>query len=212
MFKLFKKDEEEYNYFRTFKAIALQTVAATDLIYTTFKKDPFDSLEEALNEVERIKKSANNLKKELLNYLYEDFLPPIERKDLIELTHTLGTVLKDTMDLIIHLDMYQIKTIQPQMNQLLELIGQSNYKLPQLMKDLEDFKHPPKIRKTLEEMNKINAQGSQVYYQGVKSLSLDEMNSFDTMKYTRMYESFNKVFQAIEGLMNTVEAMIIQNT
>lgn len=38
------------------------------------------------------------------------------------------------------------------------------------------------------------------------------MNSFNTMKHTRMYESFKEVFQEIEGLMNTVEAVIIENT
>ena len=147
-----------------------------------------------------------------LNYLYEDFLPPIERKDIIALTHSLDCVVKNTTAIMAHLDMYQIKTIQPQMKLLMELIGQATHKLPQLMQDLEDFKHPQKNWKTLEEMNTINSQGAQSYYQGVKNLNLGEMNSFETMKYTRMYESFHEIFQSIQELMIIVEAVIIENT
>lgn len=212
MFNLFKKDEKEYNYFRTFKGIALQIVEATDLIAKNLKKDPFNFLEEAVDEIKENKESVNYQKKELLNYLYEDFLPPIERKDLIGLTHALETVLKNTIDLFIHLDMYQIKTIQPQMNQLMELIKLATNKLPQMMQDLEDFKHPQKIREVLEEMNEINIKGAQLYQQAVKSLYLGEMNPVDTIKYTKVYEHFNEVLGSIEKLMNGVEAVIIENT
>ncbi len=72
--------------------------------------------------------------------------------------------------------------------------------------------HPQKNWKTLEEMNTINSQGAQSYYQGVKNLNLGEMNSFETMKYTRMYESFHEIFQSIQELMIIVEAVIIENT
>lgn len=212
MFNLFKKDEKEYNYFRTFKVIALQIVEATDLIAKNLKKEPFNSLDEALNEIKINEESANYQKKELLNYLYEDFIPPIERKDLIELTHALDAVLKNTIDLVIHLDIYQIKTIQPQMNQLMELIRLATNKLPQLMQDLEGFKHPQKIREALEEMNEINIKAAQLYQQAVKSLYLGEMNAVDVMKYTKMYEHFNEVLGSIEKLMNSIKAVIIENT
>lgn len=211
MFKLFKT-EKEYNYFAAFQEISLLIVAAADLIVKNLEEDPFDSLEKTMKEIEIISKSANHQKKELLQYLYEDFLPPIERKDIIALTHSLDRILKKVTDVIIHLDMYQIKIIQAPMNHLMKLIQQVTFELPHLMKYLEDFKHPQKIMETLEIMGEINAQGAQIYYQGVKSLNLGEMNSFETMKYTRMYESFNEVFQSIEELMNTAEAVIIENT
>lgn len=209
MFNLFKKEEEEYNYFSTFEAISFQIVKVSDLLLGHLNKN---SLEEALEKSQAIEQVANEQKNELLNYLYEDFLPPIERQDIIALTYSLDVVFKQTRDIMNHLDMYQIKEIQPEMIEIMQLIKENTHKVPQMMKDLEDFKHPQKIREAIETMRKINKLGSEIYHKGVKNLNIGEMNSFETMKYTRMYECLNRVLEAIEDLINNVVAMIIQNT
>lgn len=211
MFNLFKKDEE-YNYFKALTKISLQTVEITELLSINLKNDRYDTLDEALKEIQKIDKLVNHLKKELLNYLYKDFLPPIERKDIIALTYVLDNVLKKMMDLMIHLDIYQIKKTQPTMRELMKLIGQSINAVPQLMEYLEDFKHPQKIKETLEEMNEINNQGVKLYQQALKNLYLEEVNAIDTIKYSKIYEHFNEVFRSIERLMNAVAAVIIENT
>lgn len=212
MFKLFKRDAEEYNYFRTFKAISLLIIDAYSLIISNFKNDQLDSLEEILNEIKTIEKSGFHQKKELLNYLYKDFLPPIERKSLIGLTHSLDAILKNTVNLIVSMDIYQVKSLQPTILELIELLVNASEELPQLMKDLEDFKHPQKIRFRTDEVNQIIVQGTQINHQGVKNLYLGDMSLSDTMKYTKVYESFEEVFASIESLLNTVEAVIIENT
>ncbi len=212
MFSLFKKDEKEYNYFKVFQAISMQIVAVADLLATNLQLDSFDSLDKVLGEIQRIENLGNEQKKELLNYLYDDFLPPIERQDIIALTHSLNQILKNTADLLYHRDMYQIETIQPTMHDLALQLEKSVDQIPEMMLNLEDFKHPQKIRETLREMDTISMDAIQLYRKGVKKLSLGEMNSFDTMKYTRMYESFDEFFRSIKNLMEIVEAVIIQNT
>lgn len=212
MFSLFKKDEKEYNYFKVFQAISMQIVAVADLLATNLQLDSFDSLDKVLGEIQRIENLGNEQKKELLNYLYDDFLPPIERQDIIALTHSLNQILKNTADLLYHRDMYQIETIQPTMHDLALQLEKSVDQIPEMMLNLEDFKQPQKIRETLREMDTISMDAIQLYRKGVKKLSLGEMNSFDTMKYTRMYESFDEFFRSIKNLMEIVEAVIIQNT
>lgn len=212
MFQLFNKDEEVDSYFKTFRVISEYVVEMVDLLFDYFNEDSLDSLKEALAAAQRIEKEVKNQQSQLLHDVYDDFLPPIERKDITALTYALERVLKNVTELLVHLDIYQIQTVQPQMRQLLEVIGEVTREMPQLMEALADFKHPQEIKKILEKVYGLNTQGAKIYREGIKELSLGEMNSFETMKYTRIYECLTAVLQAVDELMKTVTAVIIQNT
>ena len=212
MFSLFNKEEKEYNYFKTFETISSQIMRVSNLLLEYLDQDSIILLEDALHESEASVHVANEQRNELLNYLYDDFLPPIERQDIIGVIYTLDTVLKKTADIMIHLDMYQIKVIQPEMGKLIEIIAKVTHEIPPMMKNLEDFKHPEKIRESIIEIQEANKLASETYHLGVKKLNIGEMNSFETMKYTRMYECLYEVLQAVEGLIHRIVAVIIQNT
>lgn len=212
MFNLFHGKETEYNYFDTFEDMASLIVQTTDLISENINNYQSSSIDTSLNEIRKTEKIAKEKKRELIDYLYMDFLPPIERLDIIEVVHSLNHVLEKTGNLMAGLDMYRLTSIHVDFLELVRVLVKLNSKLPQIMSDLEEFKHPKNLFIVLKEMDQIMNEARLTHHAAVKNIYIHQANTFKLIKYNQMYNCFDEAFLAIEQLMKSVEVVIIQNT
>lgn len=213
MFNPFKKEEaEDFTYFRTFEEFSLLITEATDFLAANLKNYQLDELENELNEMKKIEVVANDKKQAILDFLYQDFLPPIERPDIFEITQALNTLLGTISDILARFDRYQVKTIRPDVFVLVEVLKQGSDKTLALTKELIHFKHPEKLLALTEEMNSLVRRGYALHHQAIKKMIHNENDAIVVFSYSNIYEGFNRSWYALERLTRAVEAMIIQNT
>lgn len=211
VFNLFKRDKRRYDYFESFRVISSKVEAVVNLLDVTLEESVAGSYDEVLSDVGEIEVLVNERKNELLSVLYKDFLPPIERRDLLVLTYAVVQVFSDVVDVVVALDMYSVEIEKAELKQLVDYLSDMVRDLPGLMLDLEDFKHPKKLKKMLGEIDGRVDEGISFYRELVKVLFIAETNSVEIMKYTKVYEAFLVVFQSIGDLVYLVEAVVIEN-
>lgn len=213
MFNPFKKEEaEDFTYFRTFEEFSLLIAEATDFLAANLKNYQLDELENELNEMKKIEVVANDKKQATLDFLYQDFLPPIERPDILEITQALNTLLGTVSDILARLDRYQVKTIEPDVFVLVEVLKQGSDKTLALTKELIHFKHPEKLLALMKDINSLVRRGYALHHQAIKKMMHNENDAIVVFSYSNIYEGFNRSWHALERLTRAVEAMIIQNT
>lgn len=212
MFKIFKSEKSDYNYFKSFEEIALLIVEVADNLYTNLINHQLSSLGEKVTEMHTIERNADQKKKQMMYYLYQDFLPPIEREDIIDMVYALDSVLNNLEDILIHTDMYQVETITIEMQRLLDLITEASNYLPMMMKELSNFKNPDKLVRMIEEIISIEAAADMICYEAIKKLHVDKVDTLLSYKYSIMYDVFETCFDSFEDLANVVEAIILKNT
>lgn len=213
MFNPFKKEEaEDFTYFRTFEEFSLLIAEATDFLAANLKNYQLDELENELNEMKKIEVVANDKKQATLDFLYQDFLPPIERPDILEITQALNTLLGTVSDILARLDRYQVKTIEPDVFVLIEVLKQGSDKTLALTKELIHFKHPEKLLALMKDINSLVRRGYALHHQAIKKMMHNENDAIVVFSYSNIYEGFNRSWHALERLTRAVEAMIIQNT
>lgn len=213
MFNPFKKEEaEDFTYFRTFEEFSLLIAEATDFLAANLKNYQLDELENELNEMKKIEVVANDKKQATLDFLYQDFLPPIERPDILEITQALNTLLGTVSDILARLDRYQVKTIEPDVFVLVEVLKQGSDKTLALTKELIHFKHPEKLLALMKDINSLVRRGYALHHQAIKKMMHNENDAIVVFSYSNIYEGFNRSWYALERLTRAVEAMIIQNT
>ena len=212
MFNIFKKEKKEYNYFTSFEEISLLIVEASKFLSKNLKKYNLSLLEEKVKEIHKIERAADDKKKQMMHYLYKDFLPPIEREDIIEMAYALDRVLNDIEDILIQMDMYQIETISSEMISFVELIEKASYKLYNLVKELPNFKNPGKLLFMAEEIINLEDEGDTIYYEAIKNLHLGKIDPYKAYRYSKIYDVFETSIDSFEDLANVVEAIILKNT
>lgn len=212
MFSFFDKEKNKYNYFFYFEEIATLVYESTEIVLRNLKNYELSSLEEEGKKIYEIESIADKKKKQMMNYLYKDFLPPIEREDIINLAHVLDIVLNNIKELLIQVDMYQIKYIYPHMILLIELIEKISLKTLNIVKELKNFKKPEKLMDMNKEIIKLENQGDIIYYQGVKKLHMEKKDSLENYKYSKIYDLFEKSINSFEDIANVIEAIILKNT
>lgn len=212
MLKIFKNDKKEYNYFGSFEEIAALIVEVAEGVSTNLKNYQLSSLGEKVIEIHIIERAADQKKKQMMRYLYQDFLPPIEREDIIDMVYALDTVVNNIEDILIQVDMYQIETIPSDMLALLELIKEASHHVSNMMSELSNFKNPKKLLLMTEEIINIEEQADMICYQAIKIIHINKVDPFVSYRYSKIYDVFETCFDSFEDLASVVEAIILKNT
>lgn len=212
MLNMFKKDKSEYNYYHAFDEIAGLIVEVAEMLNEILKNYELPTLEEKLKEMHKIERDADNRKKQMMAYLYKDFLPPIEREDIIEMAHELDTVLDNIEDILIQMNMYQIQDVEPNMLKFGELINSSAHKLADITKVLSNFKNPEKILALTEEIINIESEADLIYYEAIKNLHVGAADPYKSYRYSKIYDVFELSADSFEEITNVVEAIILKNS
>lgn len=209
---MFKKKKEEYEYFKAFEEISLLVIQSAELLSSILKDYQLETLESKLAEMHEIEHTADEKKHHMMRYLYQDFLPPIERDDIIELAHALDTTLDMVEDVLIRMDMYQIEKVQPEMLEFMGLVEQAAHKLHEIMKNLRNFKKSNLSLKATVEMNNIEEQGDVLYHRAIKKLHMGKGDLLESFAYSKIYDTFEKSCDAFEEVADIVEAVILKNS
>lgn len=212
MLNMFKKDKSEYNYYRSFDEIAGLIVEVAEMLNHILKNYELSTLEEKLKEMHKIERDADDKKKQMMAYLYKDFLPPIEREDIIEMAYELDTVLDNIEDIVIQMNMYQIQDLEAAMLDFGELIEAAAHKLADITKVLSNFKNPEKILALTEEIINIESRADLIYYRAIKNLHIGKVDPYKSYRYSRIYDVFELSADSFEEITNVVEAIILKNS
>lgn len=212
MFNMFKKEKKEYNYFTSFEEVTLLIVEAANFLSVNLKDYELSSLEAKVKEIHKIERAADEKKKDMMRYLYKDFLPPIEREDIIEMAYALDTVLNNIEDILIQIDMYGIEDITEDMISLIELIEKASNKLSDVMKELSNFKNPEKLIMMTGEIIDLEDEGDVIYYRAIKNLHREKVDPYKSYRYSKIYDIFETSVDSFEDLANVVESIILKNT
>lgn len=212
MLKLFKSKKTDYNYYSAFEEIASLIVHAAEKLQSDLSDYSLSSLENKTNEMHEIERLADDKKEAMMRFLYQDFLPPIEREDIIQMVYALDNILNNIEDILRQVDMYQIKSVESSMNELLALIQQASLHVVDLMKELKHFKSPKNIHALSKAIIFIEQEADAIYYQAVKQLHTNLEDNNYAYRYSTVYDVFEICFDSFEHLVNVVEAIVLKNT
>lgn len=212
MFNLFKRKDQEDNYFKEFEILSQSILEMTALLSTSVKEDTLGNLEEKLEEVVRIKEQASEKKQAMIQQVYEDFLPPIERADILAITYRLEELLEMIGELLFQMDSWSIQEISDALPIFVHSVDEASHRTFALVKELKDFKKAEKIFPLIQELRDVKKEGDSFYYLALKELNEEQSDSFEKLAYANIYDQFNQLMAAFEAFAQTIEKMIIGNS
>ena len=110
--------------------------------------DSFEELkmEERALELHEIENKADSNLHNLKDYLLKDFLPPIDREDVLSIAHQIDNIIDGIDEIIINMNIFNITQIKPEMKEMLDLLVGTVNKTHALLIEFKNMKDKESIR------------------------------------------------------------------
>jgi len=207
-----KKKKNEFDYFDEFaKSANFAKNAAEELknYIFNFEKTPSDVEMKKIHEIEN---NADKNLHELKNYLLKDFLPPIDREDIIAIAHKIDDLVDGIDEIIIDINIYNITKITEDMKTSINLLQDAAGVVNDLVIEFKNLKKIQEIKDKIIEINKIEEQADRLYEDSIKELYKNEKDLIQIVKWSKVYETIEDCFDACENIADCIEEVLVKNT
>lgn len=204
--------KQRLNYFDEFIKGVDYSIQCSKLLLENLKKFDRKNMKENIEKMHGLEHEADNSKHEMMNFLLKDFLPPIEREDIINISHRIDNVTDLTEEILINLDIFNVEKIEEDAIKCAELLVKCCNSVKVLLDEFENFKKSKTIKDQIIEINRLEGEGDELYTECMKKLYLNKKDTINIMIWTTIYNCFEECFDACESIADYIETVIMKNS
>jgi predicted phosphate transport protein (TIGR00153 family) len=205
-----RQDSEYYALFIKMSDTAVRTQAKLVSILSDF--DPKD-LYEKLNELHQLESEGDKYTHELMAKVAHDFVTPIERDDIISLTHELDEIIDAIEDVLIRIYMFNIKEITDDAKEMLDAVGKCCSAVFDLVSGFSEFRSKSdKLRQSIIEINRLEELSDKLYIQAMHKLYVEYEDAKLIVGWTEVYRELEKCSDTCEHIADVIEGVFAKNS
>lgn len=205
-----KKDNNYY--FDAFaKGISYANDAAV-FLQNCFENYDVTNIRERLDDLHKIEHAADGVKHEMMERLMKEFLPPLEREDIVELAHTIDNVTDSIEDVLLKTYMYNVAEIRSDVKDFAELIVRCCTALKVVSEELHNYRKSTILMPKVAEVNSLEEEGDRLYAEATRRLYTEEKDPIEIVVWTNIYDRLEKCCDSCEKVMDMVELVIMKNS
>ena len=149
---------------------------------------------------------------ELKNYLLKDFLPPIDREDILEISYKIDDLIDRLDEIAIDINIYNVTEIMENMKETVELLEKVTSEVYNLVVEFKNIKKMKEIKEKVIEVNNLEEQADRLYENSIRELYKNERDLIQIVKWSNIYETLEDCFDACEEIADCIEDVILKNT
>ncbi len=208
-----KKKKRHYDYFEAFVSISELTVKSAEELKKIFVDYDPAKVADRLAHLHEIEQEADGLKHEMMERLYTEFLPPIEREDIIAIADKLDEIVDAVEDVAIRYDMYQIEKPNEDMLAFIEIVCQIVHEHDKVIRELGRFKKSKELIKHIIKVNDLEKEADMHYVKSVKALyGSKDPDPLYVARFERIYRLLEQCCDNCETSANTAESVRLKNS
>ena len=203
--------KEELNYYDEFINMSKYAIDISKTFKTFLESYNYDETKEQEKKVHSKEHEADKTQHKILNYLIKDFVPPIERDDIINITKKLDDVIDDIDEVMIDLDILAVKSLRPNMPKYVSLMEVATNKMNELLVSFKDMKNYDEVKKLVVALNGVEEQGDKLFQESIRELYLEEKDAVEVIRWTDIYNKLEDCFDSIESVAESVDEAFMKN-
>lgn len=207
-----KKKEKQTDYFETFIQQARYACEAAEIIVELFNKfDTFD-IPKTVEKLHKVETAGDFAKKKLTEALVGEFLPPIDRGDILTLANELDEVIDNVEDILRHIYMYNVTSIKSEALEFAEVVREICKATHDMIVEFKSFKKSSKLHALVVEVNTLEEKADDIYLRAIRNLYTTACDPRELIGWTRIYSIIEDCCDSCEHVANTVEMTAMKNT
>ena len=206
------KKLESLNYYDGFIRNAEYALEIANVLRDYMLHFNAEKAKEIEEKVHFIENEADKSQHEILNHLVKDFVPPIDREDIMNLCHVIDTVVDNIDEIVIDIDIYHITNLAEDINDYVELLNEITQTLLDLISDLKNVKKRDRIKENVIKINKLEEDGDRLFQKSIRALYENPKDPIEVIKWTTLYNCFENCFDSIERVSDVVDEIVMKNS
>lgn len=206
-----RKDKNDY-----FQMIAEQVSLSRDAarllnnILTDFKPDELPENRIRMHEIEH---GADIKKHDMMEKLIREFITPIEREDLRDMSEEIDTATDLIEDVLNKIYIYNVQKMRPEALEFAALICRSCDDLVRIADKLGEFrKNAQEIGRGIVEVNRLEEDGDRLYIECMARLFREEKDFFALIAWRDLFSCLEQCLDTCEHISNVIEGVILKNS
>lgn len=176
--------------------------------------DNFDAsnLKTQFEDMHKIEHAADGVKHEMMERLMKEFLPPIEREDIVELCRTIDDVVDSIEDVLLGMYMYNVTTCRPEVKGFTDVITRCCAALKDIAQEMYNFRKSSVIKAKIVAVNAMEEEGDRLYTEAMHRLYTEEKDAVAILVWTTIFDRLEKCCDGCEHVADMFEQVVMKNT
>lgn len=206
------KKNKDYNYFDAFVTAVGYCCASAEKLSTVIENYSPDHLSGQMKEMHEIEHQADIDKHDMMDRLLKEFITPIEREDIMSLSHEIDEVTDRIEDVLMGLYIFNVQTLHKDAVSFTGLIQQCCQALKKVMEEFHHFRKAPELMENIITINTLEEEGDKLYMHAIRNLYKEKSDPVEMLIWTEMFNRFERCCDACEHAANVVESVVMKNT
>lgn len=207
-----KKKKEEYNYFNEFVNNSKYIVESAEILKETLENYSQSKLEENISRVHKLENEADQALHKMRNYLIKDFLPPIDREDIVLIGHRLDDIEDCIDEILINFNILNISSVRTDAIEFTELLIECAKSVKDALENFENFKKGELVKEKAIAINVLEENADKMFEKAMKKLYKEETNPLEIIKWTTIYNCLENTTDACERIADSLEDVVMKNS
>lgn len=204
-----KKNNPYFDDFITMVGLSCQAAALLQTTLKGFNHETFLEQRAAMHEIEH---KADNVKHSLMERLGKEFVPPIDREDIIELANELDNVTDTIEDVLIRMDIYNVRELNPAALEFADVIVRCCTTLQGAMEEFPNFQKSGTLRQALIDVNSMEEEGDAIYLKAMRELYRKGGDPISVFIWSKLFDRFEECCDACEHVADVIDIVIMKNS
>lgn len=207
-----RKKKEEYNYFSEFIKNSKYIVESAKILKETVENYTIEKLEENITKVHKLENEADKTLHNMRAFLIKDFLPPIDREDIVLIGHLLDDIEDFIDEILINFNILNISKVREDVLEFSELLIECANSVKDALENFENFKKPELVKEKSIAINVLEEKADRMYEKAMKKLYKEEKDPIEIIKWTTIYGCMENTTDACERIADSLEDVVMKNS
>ena len=200
----------EERFFDLFDKIAEKVVMAAEVLEDTLQD--YGHLEAAISKLRALEHEADQLVHEAMDRLNKTFVTPLDREDILALTHVLDDVLDYTQSAADCMSLYGIHATIPYSLEMATTLVSAAQQIRQGVTGLRNFGDIRGILDPCVRINSLENQGDATNRQALRALFGGGQDAVTILKWREVYEHLETALDRCEDVADVLQTIAAKNS
>lgn len=204
-----KQDEYYFDNFIKCAEYACKEAYLLKEILTDFQPAEISKRMEEVHEIER---EADTHRHEITDKLAKAFITPIEREDIIALSHHIDDVTDKIEEVLIRVYINNVQEMREEVFSMLNVVIECCKELQNLLKEFKNFKHSKELKQSIIRLNTLEEKEDDLFISSMRKLHVEEKDVRNVIAWREIYTYLEKGADACEHVADIVGSVAMKNT
>ena len=177
-------------------------------VFEHFSPETLDKNRTIMHEMEH---QGDQIKHTMINRLVKEFVPPIDREDIMALADHLDDVIDKIDDILIRIYMYNIQSLRPEASAFADVILRCCQALRIAVQEFPNFHKSTTLMQAIIDVNSMEEEGDALYIRAVRTLYEKGGDPVEISAWSELFDRLEDCCDTCEHVADLMETVVLKN-